>query len=399
MKKVLKSLVTILLAFTISTSVFAANDNISVYVNNEKVSFDVQPQTINGRTMVPMRAIFEKLGAEVFFFSDEQAIVAVKENLGLVIYLNQEIGGLYDANTDEVIKIIKFDTPATVVNGRTLVPIRTISDSFGYDVKWDNQTKRISIVSPDASKPDDIFAGYTKIDVYGGNLSGIRKANVVVDVGYGDREYWAFTNEYGQLVRVVADEIIPQNDYTEPVNSNGRYYDDEAKVPGVERSDLDEGHVIADSLGGVSNAYNITPQNSTLNRYGDQAYMEKAILSAGGATNFEAIITYPNTKTQIPSHYKYTYTLKGNVIVDSFDNVDPDKINANLGITNTPISTKPTTTTTIVSDDNQKGEMVWIPKSGSKYHSRSSCSNMKNPAEVSISYALSKGYTACKKCF
>lgn len=399
MKKVLKSLVTILLAFTMSTSVFAANDNISVYVNNEKVSFDVQPQTINGRTMVPMRAIFEKLGAEVFFFSDEQAIVAVKENLGLVIYLNQEIGGLYDANTDEIIKIIKFDTPATVVNGRTLVPIRTISDSFGYDVKWDNQTKSISIVSPDVSKPKDIFAGYTKIDVYGGNLSGIRKANVVVDVGYGDREYWAFTNEYGQLVRVVADEIIPQNDYTEPVNSNGRYYDDEAKVPGVERSDLDEGHVIADSLGGVSNAYNITPQNSTLNRYGDQAYMEKAILNAGGATNFEAIITYPNTKTQIPSHYKYKYTLRGNVIVDSFDNVDPDKINANLGITNTPTSTNPTTTNTIVSDDNQKGEMVWIPKSGSKYHSRSSCSNMKNPVEVGISYALSKGYTACKKCF
>ena len=127
--------------------------------------------------------------------------------------------------------------------------------------------------------------------------------------------------------------------------------------------------------------------------------MEKAILNAGGATNFEAIITYPNTKTQIPSHYKYTYTLRGNVIVDSFDNVDPDKINANLGITNTPTSTNPTTTNTIVSDDNQKGEMVWIPKSGSKYHSRSSCSNMKNPVEVGISYALSKGYTACKKCF
>ena len=42
MKKVLKSLVTILLAFTMSTFVFAANDNISVYVNNEKVSFDVR---------------------------------------------------------------------------------------------------------------------------------------------------------------------------------------------------------------------------------------------------------------------------------------------------------------------------------------------------------------------
>jgi DNA/RNA endonuclease G (NUC1) len=66
--------------------------------------------------------------------------------------------------------------------------------------------------------------------------------------------------------------------------------------------------VIADSLGGVSNAYNITPQNSALNRHGDQAYMEKWIRDAGGCTNFEAIITYPNTQTQIPSKYKFTYT-------------------------------------------------------------------------------------------
>ena len=104
-------------------------------------------------------------------------------------------------------------------------------------------------------------------------------------------------------------------------------------MPGVESEYLDEGHIIADSLGGVSNAYNITPQNSTLNRHGDQAYMEDAIRSAGGATNFEAIITYPNTKTQIPSRYQYTYTIKGNKIVDTFDNVNPDEVNASLGLT------------------------------------------------------------------
>lgn len=68
---------------------------------------------------------------------------------------------------------------------------------------------------------------------------------------------------------MVAEEILLQNDETEDVTSAGRYYHDEAKVPGVEHSDLDEGHVIADSLGGVSNAYNITPQDSILNRHGD----------------------------------------------------------------------------------------------------------------------------------
>lgn len=181
-----------------------------------------------------------------------------------------------------------------------------------------------------ATETESSFEGYKKIVVDGGDMSGYREANVVVDIGFGDREYWAFTNEYGQLIRVTAKEIILQDDATEPVTSGGRYYNDEADVPGTERADMDKGHIIADSLGGVSNAYNITPQDSTLNRHGDQAYMEKVIRDAGGCTDLEAIITYPDTATQIPSHYHYTYTLNGNVITEDFDNVNPDEVNKTI---------------------------------------------------------------------
>lgn len=97
---------------------------------------------------------------------------------------------------------------------------------------------------------------YTLIQVDGEDLSGSREPNVLVDIGFGDREYYAFTNEYSQLVKVIDKEIILQNDSIEPVTSSGRYYSDEAKVLGVGSSSLDEGHVIADSLGGVSDAYN-----------------------------------------------------------------------------------------------------------------------------------------------
>lgn len=196
------------------------------------------------------------------------------------------------------------------------------------------ETTSVPVAEETPTQPNnELFSGYKLIEVDGGDLSGNREPNVVVDIGYGDREYWAFTNEYGQLVRVIADEIILQDDSNEPVLSSGRYYSDEAKVPGVESDVLDEGHIIADSLGGVSNAYNITPQDSTLNRHGDQAYMEDVIRSAGGASNFEAIITYPNTETQTPSSYQYTYTLMGNEVVDTFDNVNPDEVNASLGLT------------------------------------------------------------------
>ena len=171
---------------------------------------------------------------------------------------------------------------------------------------------------------EDVFEGYTIIEVAGGDQAGERENKVAVDIGFGEREYWAFTNEHGQLVKVIADEIVLQDDETEPVLSTGRYYADEAKVPGVESKTLDEGHVIADSLGGVSNAYNITPQNSTLNRHGDQAYMEEAIRKAGGAEDFEASITYPDTTTQIPSHYEYTYTIKGKKVHDAYPNEKPN---------------------------------------------------------------------------
>jgi hypothetical protein len=172
------------------------------------------------------------------------------------------------------------------------------------------------------------YSDYKLIEVDGGDRSGDREPNVRVDIGFGDREYWAFTNEYGQLIRVEAKEIILQDDKTEPVKSSGRYYYDEADVPGTERSYLDQGHVIADSLGGVSNAYNITPQDSTLNRHGDQAYMEKVIRDAGGVTDFVAKISYPDTETQIPDHYTYTYIMKGRTVADDFDNVNPDDVNA-----------------------------------------------------------------------
>jgi len=249
-------------------------------------------------------------------------------------------------------------------NGETEIQeLTTVHTNENSEEETSTKDDDESVVEETQTEPNnELFAGYKLMEVDGGDLSGHRESNVVVDIGYGDREYWAFTNEYGQLVRVVADEIILQDDDNEPVLSSGRYYPDEAKVPGVESDVLDEGHIIADSLGGVSNAYNITPQDSTLNRHGDQAYMEEVIRKAGGATNFEAIITYPNTETQIPSSYQYTYTIKGNVITDSFDNVNPDEVNESLGLTDSEPSDSSSSNTNddISSIDTNGNGMVTI---------------------------------------
>lgn len=265
---------------------------------------------------------------------------------------------------------------------------------------------------------------YRVIEVDGGDLSGDRQANVAVDIGFGDREYWAYTNEYRQLVYVTTDKIILQNDNTEPVNSDGRYYNDEAKVPGTEQKDLDEGHVIADSLGGVSNAYNITPQNSTLNRHGDQAYMEKVIRDANGVENFVATITYPDKETQIPSHYHYEYTLNGEAVVDDFDNVNPDEVNAKADSQSkesTPTSDSTSVAATANSDSgssttpkqdtavvkqveevaassDETGIEVHITKTGKKYHSAGCQYLSKSDIITTLDKAKASGLEPCSKC-
>lgn len=247
-----------------------------------------------------------------------------------------------------------------------------------------------------SSDIDALLANNRIIEVDCEDMSGTREPNVKVDIGFGDREYWAYTNEYGQLVRVEAKEIVLQDDNIEPVTAEGRYYSDEAKVPGVEQKDLDEGHIIADSLGGVSNAYNITPQDSTLNRHGDQAYMEKVIRDAGGCTDFVAVIAYSDTNTQIPSHYSYTYTINGEVMNDEFDNVNPDNT--------IPSGTLDSSQSTVGDEDNTpvgNEDMVWVSSSGSKYHSRNNCGTMNpdNASQISKSEAELKGMTPCKKCY
>ena len=287
------------------------------------------------------------------------------------------------------------------------------------DEEIDEETEVITEEATNVGQTD-IFEGYTIIDVYGGDTSGDRQANVAVNIGYGEREYWAFTNQHGQLVRVRADEIILQDDTKEDVNSNGRYYSEMANVPGVgSDSGYDRGHIIADSLGGVANAYNITPQDATLNRHGDQAYMEKVIRDAGGCTEFEAIITYPDSKTQIPSHYKYTYVLMGNHIVDEFTNVNPDEYNQEIGLTknenkdNNKSSnkvaeekeTQPKETKAKEVEDNKSTESKYILNTNSKKIHYPNCHSVKRMSEknkknsgLSKSELINQGYDPCKNC-
>ena len=71
-----------------------------------------------------------------------------------------------------------------------------------------------------------------------------------------------------------------------------------------------------------------------------------------------------------------------------------------IGENSTSQSTPETPATpTTDSSGEPEADMVWIPKSGTKYHSHSGCSNMKNPSQVTKEEAEDRGYTPCKKCW
>ena len=127
-----------IIAVTISTLCVpvSANEELNVVLNGEVLEFDVPPQIINGRTMVPMRKIFEVLGATVDWDGNTQKITAKKQDTTVTMQINSDALSI-NGNT------IALDVPPQLVDGRTLVPVRAIAESFNIHVSWDEVYKNV----------------------------------------------------------------------------------------------------------------------------------------------------------------------------------------------------------------------------------------------------------------
>lgn len=135
----LKRLVSLLLILILAQCPIAfAKEDITVIVSGEKVKFDVEPEITDGRTMVPVRAIFEAMGATVSWDPDSAAVTA--EKLGRTVEF--VIG---EKEADYSGKKVKMDVPAVIKEGRTLVPARFSAEGLGYVVSWDSKSKTVTI--------------------------------------------------------------------------------------------------------------------------------------------------------------------------------------------------------------------------------------------------------------
>jgi len=109
-----------------------------VYLNGSPLRLEVAPIQQNGRTLVPMRDIFEALGAVVNYNSLNQSIAAQKGNTVVRMAL-----GTANATVNNL--PVKLDAPAQSYYGRTMVPLRFVSEALGADVAFNPGTRIVSI--------------------------------------------------------------------------------------------------------------------------------------------------------------------------------------------------------------------------------------------------------------
>ena len=138
-------LLSLLLVGTLLTAVMpvdaaepADNSYTSIYVYGERLVTDVPAAVINGRVLAPFRPVFESLGAEVTWDYDLNMAVAYRDSREIELMINSQVAWV---DKQEV----KLDVAPMIISGRTMVPVRFISETLGEPVNWDGKTRTVYI--------------------------------------------------------------------------------------------------------------------------------------------------------------------------------------------------------------------------------------------------------------
>lgn len=128
-----------------STQAAGTTGDIKVVVNNTMLTFDVPAQLVHDRTLVPFRHISEALGADVQWIGETNTVVVTKENINIKMVINSDTAYINN-------QPVKMDVPATLIDNRTLVPLRFVGEALKATVGWDQDKKWAIIDTADLSK-------------------------------------------------------------------------------------------------------------------------------------------------------------------------------------------------------------------------------------------------------
>ena len=141
MHKRIKTFFCILLAAILLASVpVAAQQPIRVILDGRTLQFDVQPTIIDGRTMVPMRVIFEEFGATLAWNEQLRQVTATRGDLVVTATV-----GSYLITVNGNARTM--DIAPVIIDGRTLVPLLFVSEAFGATVSWDGANRIANIIT------------------------------------------------------------------------------------------------------------------------------------------------------------------------------------------------------------------------------------------------------------
>ena len=165
-----KKLLAIMMSTCIALSMTVSASALNLYFDGAPLVTDVPAQIINNRTMVPIGHIFNALGAKVTWDGATKTATGEKDGTKVVLQIDNTTAYVND-------KAITLDTPAMIVNNRTMVPAWFVSEAFGAKVYWDGSTSTVRI----ATQVYDVVRvidGDTIVVNYNGNEEKVRMIGV-----------------------------------------------------------------------------------------------------------------------------------------------------------------------------------------------------------------------------
>lgn len=112
----------------------------AVYVDGRPLRLEAAPRVEQGRTLVPLRGVFEALGAQVTFDPATQTVVAVRAGRTVILRVGSPTARVNGKQVD-------LEVPARVRDGRTLVPLRFVAEALGVTVRWDPAAGAVHIAT------------------------------------------------------------------------------------------------------------------------------------------------------------------------------------------------------------------------------------------------------------
>lgn len=189
--------------------------NTTAYVNGVGVKLDAPPVIQSGRTLVPVRFISEQMGAKVTWDGVKKQVTIVQGSKTIILTINSSkvlVNG----------KSATIDVPAKIINDRTMVPVRFVSEQLGYNVEWVAESKKVVI--------DNLKVSTVSVSIISKDLAGekvIIKNNGNTDV---DMSGWQLISVEGNQVFTFPQKFVLKAGQTVTITSGKNAYSNPPSV-------------------------------------------------------------------------------------------------------------------------------------------------------------------------